>query len=129
MGAYTLEKITEKPLYCFKYNEETGEIIRIEIPEYTLETHYFTGKKTYCFDKTKINKSYSHESIAEGKLDRYVSSKVYTFNGDIQNAKRIILDTLIQKRDKSALEYSLATSKIDTFVRANYEFDNEEVTV
>ncbi len=126
MGAYTCEKIKDRQLYCFKYNEETGEITRIEIPEYTLETHYWTGKKTYCFDKPKINKSYSHETIAEGKLDRYVTGKVFTFNPNIQYAKRIILETLTAKYYKAEAERLKLRDAVGEFLKANPEFDNEE---
>lgn len=126
MGAYTSERITGKPLYCFKYNEETGEITKIEILVYTLETHYWTGKKTYCFDKPKINKSYTHEVIAEGKLDRYVSGKVFTFNPNLQYVKRIILETLTAKYYKLEDERLKLRDAVEEFLRANPEFDNEE---
>ena len=124
MGVYTSEKITGKPLYCFKYNEETGEIVKIEIPEYTLETHYWTGKKTYCFDKPKINKSYNHESIAESKIDRYVSGKVYTFNDDIQMVKSIIFAELESRQLKAYAEYRKYAFQFERFLETNTEFDS-----
>ena len=94
-----------KPLYCFKYDEETGKIETIEIPEYNIDVSRYTGRKTYCFQKPRINKSDSHYHIPEAKLDRYVNNKVYTFNSNIQNAKRIILED-ITYRQLLLLSYS-----------------------
>lgn len=115
-----------EPLYCFKYEEDTGKITKIVIPEYTIDVNRFTDRKTYCFDEPKINKSDRHFTVPEAKLDRYVSNKVYTFNGDTQNAKIIILETLLAKRDKLYLEFKQTYTTVNRFLEANQEFDNEK---
>ena len=35
-----------KPLHCFKYDEETGKIETIEIPEYNIDVNRYTGRKS-----------------------------------------------------------------------------------
>lgn len=115
-----------EPLYCFKYEEYTGKIIKIVIPEYGISVNRFTDRKTYHFNKPKINKSDSLYQVPEAKLDRYVSGKVYTFNPSLQNAKIIILETLLAKRDKLYLELKQTYTTVNRFLEANSEFDNQE---
>lgn len=92
-------------LYCFKYDTETSELTKIEIPGYKIITNKYTDRKTYCFEKPKINKSDSHYQIPEAKLDRFVNDKLFTFNPDVENAKNIIYNTLMDKMDKAYDEY------------------------
>ena len=116
-----------KPLYCFKYDEETGKIETIEIPEYRVDVNRYTGRKTYCFQKPRINKSDSHYHIPEAKLDRYVNNKVYTFNSDIQNAKRIILEDITYRQLQAYNDLLRWQNSVQIFLKENNEFDNEEV--
>lgn len=118
-----------EPLYCFKYEEDTGKITKIVIPEYTIDMNRFTDKKTYCFDEPKINKSDRHFTVPEAKLDRYVSGKVYTFNGDTQNAKRIILEDITSRQLQAYTDLLRWQDTVETFLKANPEFNNEESTV
>lgn len=92
-------------LYCFKYDKENGKLTKIEIPEYGTSINKYTGRKTYYFNKPKINKSNSLYQVPEEKIDRFVSDKVFTFNPDVENAKQIIYSTLEEKRDKAEFEY------------------------
>lgn len=94
-----------KILYCFKYDKENGKLTKIEILEYKIITNRFTDRKTYYFEKPRINKSDSHYKIPEAKLDRFVGDKVFTFNPDVENVKQIIYSTLEEKRDKAEFEY------------------------
>ena len=43
--------------------------------------------------------------IYESKLDRYLSGHVYSFNPDIEHAKKIILDSVNAKASKAFKEY------------------------
>lgn len=115
-----------EPLYCFKYEEDTGKITKIVIPEYGTNIHRYTGRKTYHFNKPQINKSDRYFQVPETKLDRYVSGKVFTFNPSLQNAKIIILETLLAKRDKLYLELKQTYTTVNRFLEANSEFDNQE---
>lgn len=118
-----------EPLYCFKYEEDTGKIIRIVIPKYKVDTNYYTRRKTYWFDTPKINKSDRYFTVPEAKLDRYVSSKVYTFNGDTQNAKRIILEDITGRQLQAYTDLLRWQDTVETFLKANPEFDNGGSTV
>lgn len=92
-------------LYCFKYDTETSELTKIEIPEYQVEVNKYTERKNYIFRSQELNKSNSRFNIPERKLDRYISGKVYTFNPDVENIKKLIYSTLEEKRDKAEFEY------------------------
>lgn len=118
-----------EPLYCFKYEEDTGKITKIVIPEYGTSVNVFTERKTYYFNKPKINKSDSLYQVLEAKLDRYVSGKVYTFNGDTQNAKRIILEDITGRQLQAFTNLLRWQDTVETFLKANPEFNNEEVIV
>ena len=118
-----------EPLYCFKYEEDTGKITKIVIPEYGTSTNRFTDRKTYYFNKPRINKSDSFYQVPEAKLDRYVSNKVYTFNGDTQNAKRIILEDITGRQLQAYTDLLRWQDTVETFLKANPEFDNEEVAI
>lgn len=118
-----------EPLYCFKYEEDTGRITKIVISEYTIDVNRYTDRRTYCFDEPKINKSDRHFTVPEAKLDRYVSGKVYTFNGDTQNAKRIILEDITGRQLQAYTDLLRWQDTVETFLKANPEFDNEESAV
>ena len=118
-----------EPLYCFKYEEYTGKITKIVIPEYGISVNRFTDRKTYHFNKPKINKSDNLYQVPEAKLDRYVSNKVYTFNGDIQNAKRIILEDITGRQLQAYTDLLRWQDTVETFLKANPEFNNEESAV
>ena len=92
-------------LYCFKYDKENGKLTKIEIPEYGTSTNRFTDRKTYYFNKPRINKSSGLYQVPEEKIDRFVSDKVFTFNPDVENVKQIIYSTLVDKMNNAHDEY------------------------
>ena len=110
-------------LYCFKYDKENGKLTKIEIPEYRIVTKRFTGRKIYCFEKPKINKSDSHYQVLEEKIDRFVNDKVFTFNPDVENAKQIIYRTLEEKRDKAYVEYCKYGDMVNDIYTRGIEYE------
>lgn len=81
-------------LYCFKFDDITGEITSIAITEYKLKFNQYTGRKTYSWDTPRINKADTHFTVHEEKLDRFVNNKVFTFDANFEHACRIIENTL-----------------------------------
>lgn len=104
-------------LYCFKYDKENGKLTKIEIPEYGISVNKFTERKTYYFNKPRINKSSGLYQVQEEKIDRFVSDKVFTFNPDVENVKRIILNTICCKRNKAYDEYIKYSEMVDDIHR------------
>ncbi len=100
-------------LYCFKYDKENGKLTKIEIPEYGTSVNRFTERKTYYFNKPRINKSSGLYQVKEEKIDRFVSDKIFTFNPDVENAKEIIYSTLLKKRDKAYDEFHKYDGMVD----------------
>ena len=96
-------------LYCFKFNDETGEITKIEITEYRRTVDTYTGRVHYRWDTPRINKSDSHFSVTSDKMDRFVTNKVFTLKNDYQYASQIIADTIC--KDINDLEKQLRRKK------------------
>lgn len=81
-------------LYCFKFDDVTGEIIRIVLDDYRVRQVNSFGKKVYVFKSNEICKGVYHYSVTSDKLDRFVSNKVFTFVDDLDRVKKIMNDTL-----------------------------------
>ena len=84
------------PLYCYKYDMDTQELVEICIEHYTKRTNEFTERSTYSWTNPKVNKSYTHESVSDEKLDRFVNGKVYTF----AHSKDYVLDIIAKDIDR-----------------------------
>lgn len=110
-------------LYCFKYDKENGKLTKIEIPEYGTSTNRFTDRKTYYFNKPRINKSSGLYQVPEEKIDRFVSDKVFTFNPDVENVKQIIYSTLEEKRDKAEYEYLRYQKELSKINRRGIKYE------
>ncbi len=88
------------PLYRFDFDEETGDITRLQIDEYTLQ-EWSTGNQFYRF---KIKQSIKNCYIKRD-LETYKSGRVYSFNPDIEHAKEIIKERISIKRIKAHEDY------------------------
>lgn len=110
-------------LYCFKYDTETCEISKIKIQRYTVEQNKYTGRKTYKWSYPRINSVDMHYCLSEQKLDRYVSSKVFTFNPDVENVKQIIYSTLEERKDKAYEEYAKYQEMIHKINERGFRLD------
>ena len=84
-----------KPLYCFRYNPETGEILRSEITNYSKVTLCeFTGR--YCVEyKDPVTKYVNR--VRPENIDKLVYNKIYSFTSDIDYARLIVNDALKAK--------------------------------
>jgi len=94
-----------EPLYCYKYDMATQELTEICITHYNTKTNTFTGRSTYTWDDPKVNKSYTHESVPDTKLDRFVNGKVFTFTQGEDHALDIILDDISRRHHIASEEY------------------------
>lgn len=93
-----------KPLYVFKLDNITGEIIRFEITHYHEKHLNRFGKVEYCFKVDGINKASSDLSFRNEKLNRFVNGKVVSFEDDVDKARKIIVETLRNKSEQAAIE-------------------------
>ena len=86
-----------KTLYCFKLHE-SGEIEKIEIPEWHT-TRWNTGRFVISFDSNvaQINKYDKRYFLDSNKLDRFVTNKLFTFDGDETRAREKIKKTLSER--------------------------------
>lgn len=97
MGKY---RIKMESLYCYKLDEETGEIIKITITPDQYELRKYTNTK-YCW-RININ-GYIHHCY-EQDLDRFKTWKVYSFKDDIEAAREIFDKELKERRTKAQKE-------------------------
>ena len=86
-----------KPLYCFKFDDITGEVTQIQIPKYAVGYAY-VRKKVYHFECSEIVKNQKQFTVEEKKFDRFVNGKIYTFNGDRKAAIDLMLKTMKDKK-------------------------------
>lgn len=84
------------PLYCFKFDDITGEVEQVEITEYAVGYTY-SGKKVFYFESNDIVKNQKRYTVEEKKFDRFVNGKIYTFNGDRKAAIDLMLKTMKDK--------------------------------
>lgn len=88
-----------QPLFHFKLNEETGEVIKREITNY--KGDIWNYKNMYW--------RYRHNGVwyycYESDLDRFKNGHVYSFNDDIRHARSIILQDVKLRRAKAHREY------------------------
>jgi hypothetical protein len=89
-----------KPIYCFKLDNETFELTRIEITDYKIHRLNEYGRFRYKWENPKINKCDRYYYLEPKKMDRFVNYKVFTLNPDAQNALNIIKATLEKQLDE-----------------------------
>ena len=102
----------ENTLYCFEFNEDTGEISKEEITEYKVSHPYnlpaFSHIKQYRFKYKGRN-----ITIKDDKLDKFLNWKVYTFNDSLENVKSIIYDTIYNKKVEFEKQYNRYTELLE----------------
>ena len=102
----------ENTLYCFEFNEDTGELSKEEITEYKVSHPYslpaFSNIKQYRFKYKGRN-----IIIRDDKLDKFLNWKVYTFNDSLENVKSIIYDTIYNKRAEYEKQYNRYTKLLE----------------
>ena len=113
-------------LYCFKFNDITGEITRIEITNYNTRYNSYTGKCTYTWGTPRINKCDSKFSVSEDKLDRFVSNKVFTFKDDYEYVCGIIENTLLSDAEKLDAQLKRKQALFGLYMKAKSKKSLEE---
>lgn len=91
-----------KPLYCFKLNEETGEIVRYTIKEYKLTR---TGSRESYWFKDDIGNGDNPYSFGVNHLGSIYHNKLYTFSGLFSEAVPVFLQYFEENRDSAVDEY------------------------
>lgn len=106
-------------LYCFKFDDITGEITRVVISDYSIKKINNYNRYGYKFCSKEINKSLSHYFVENSKLDRFASNKVFTFHDDIVRVKEIIRNTLKEKSDNYYRMYARNNYLLEIFDKRN----------
>lgn len=94
-------------LYCFKL-EENGEIKKITIEKWAeRKQSEYTKRYTISFDNEKypVSKTGRRYSLSSEKLERYVSKKLFTSNGDEEEAYRKITKEIKERAIKATKIY------------------------
>lgn len=86
----TLGEVKMQPIYCFK-ELPTGEITKREIPEYNVRELY-NHKKVYYYIIS--NRRYDFK---ESDIDKLIRDRVYSYDPDIEHARKVILNSLLKK--------------------------------
>lgn len=94
-------------LYCFKL-EENGELKKITIEKWVeRKQSEYTKRYTISFDNEKypVCKTGKRYSLSSEKLERYVSKKLFTRNGDEKEAYRKIAKEIEERATKATKIY------------------------
>lgn len=83
-----------KTLYCYKLNDNTGEIQRIEISDYVELTNSYRWERPGGYV----------EYIYKKDLDKVKNNKVYSFDDNMDNCVDMIYRSLSEKKDKADRE-------------------------
>lgn len=97
-------------LYCFKL-EENGEIKKITIEKWVeRKQSEYTKRYTISFDNEKypVSKTGRRYSLSSEKLERFVSKKLFTSNGDELEAYRKIRKEIRERANKAKKVYDEA---------------------
>ncbi len=97
-------------LYCFKL-EENGEIKKITIEKWIeRKQSEYTKRYTISFDNEKypVSKTGRRYSLSSEKLERFVSKKLFTSNGDELDAYRKIRKEIKERANKAKKIYDEA---------------------
>lgn len=111
-------------LYCFKL-EENGEIKKITIEKWVeRKQSEYTKRYTISFDNEKypVSKTGRRYSLSSEKLERYVSKKLFTSNGDELEAYRKIKKEIRERANKAKKIYDEA---IGEYVKITCEKQRE----
>lgn len=104
----------KKPLYCFKLDEATGEIVRYTIKDWEINTLNMCGRQRYSFKMPEgMLRSRCKYTFEDHKLGRFVSNKLFTFNPDKEAAIKCIKKTIIDNRNAALIH----ANKLDDVLR------------
>lgn len=102
------------PLYRFDFDEETGNVNRVQIDSYS-QKRWSTGEEFYRYEEIRGNVKHCY---LKSDIDRYKSGRLYSFDPDMEHAKEIIKHTLNVKRAKAHddyLRYTEIVNKLEGF--------------
>ena len=103
-----------KTLYCFKFDDITGDVTRIAIHEYKeMDLNKSHG---YKFHSDEITVGETCYFVELNKLDRFCHKKVFTFHEDYQFARKIIENTLLEtmkNAERKARRCSYLVNKLE----------------
>lgn len=105
-----------KPLYCFKLDEKTNELITYIITEYTAKTNQF-GMTSYRWLTPRINNSDRFFVTYSHKLDKYANNKIFTFDPDPARARILMVDGLQEKIDEHQRLLNSYQAKINILLK------------
>lgn len=96
------------PLYCFRIDEETGDITSYTLTDYSKRCiSSYTHRNEFRFDGRLIGCSIKNITVLrEENIGRYVNGKVFLYENDIEKARSIVLNDI-----KNRLETAKANAK------------------
>lgn len=96
-----------KTIYCYKLNDETGEIKKIAITDY--KKGQWSNSKTFYRFRRNGAITYAYDV----DFDKFKNNHVYSFDADLDKARSIILEALDVKRTIAHNNYLKYTERKD----------------
>ena len=112
-------------LYCFILDKNTGKIIKYSIEEYRMKKNPVTNKKDEYVFSASLGRNTPHPlSVRICNLDRVMNGRMYTFNGNSQNAIKTFLDDAVKRRDEAYRNYDTMQIQLER-IHNQYVNNNE----
>lgn len=102
-------------LYCYRVNENTGEIRKYTIKDYVEQKRKYGNTMEYSFKQDLGTGVVYPYYLTNDKLNRYSKEKYFTFNDNEQEVVRDILDAISEKEaqySRKATRFNLIGTRI-----------------
>lgn len=117
-----LPRSSEKTLYCFCFDSETGLVTKIDIPRYVARRIGTTGRYIIAFTEPKIIKcQHNFYEVPSNRIDKFVHDKVFSFDPSIMNACGIMGKTLDDRIQEFQTKLNYETDRAKKLIKANFD--------
>lgn len=119
-----MPRSSEKTLYCFCFDSETGLVTKIDIPRYVTRRIGTTGRYIIAFTEPRIIKcQHNFYEVPSNRIDKFVHEKVFSFDPSIVNACDIIKKTLERRIQEYQTKLTFEKDRVTKLISANQIFN------
>lgn len=114
-----------KNLYCFILDKNSGKITKYTVEEYKLKKHPVARDKDEYIFMASMGKNTVHPlSVRVCNINRVMNDRMYTFDGNEQNAIKVFLDDTARRRDEAYQNYDTMQIQLER-LHSQYVNNNE----
>lgn len=115
-----IPRSSEKTLYCFCFDSETGLVTKIDIPRYVARRIGTTGRYIIAFTEPRIIKcQHNFYEVPSNRIDKFVHDKVFSFDPSLDNAYVIMKKTLEERIQEYENKLAFEQDRVKKLISAN----------